>query len=78
MEIYVVMQSFPEVAAVNDDLDIIDVPFERAVGYFLNKEKAERRAEELQLADDRQVAECFCDPTEFYVQEITLKDEVAA
>ena len=78
MEIYVVMQSFPEVAAVNDDLDIIDAPFERPVGYFLNKENAERYAEELQLDDDRQVEELLCDPTEFYVQEIVLKDEVAA
>ena len=69
MKVWLVFKSYPTLAAVNDDLDVVSADVREVVAVCGTEEKAEALRAEFQALSDSDVEQFDCDPVEYSVSE---------
>lgn len=69
MKVWLVFKSYPTLAVVNDDLDIVFSDVREVVAVCKTKKKAEALRDEFQALSDSNVEQFDCDPVEYSVSE---------
>ena len=69
MNVYIVLETYPEYDLVDNDLNVLGFDVGIIKGVYGTYQAAIRNALKLQAIDDKFVAECGCDPVKYIVAE---------
>lgn len=73
MTVYIVMQSYPNIDLVDDQLNIYPYDIGEVVGVYHREEDAKKRQEELLEENGHDVIALECDPIDVWIDERTVQ-----